>query len=232
MQESGFGRLDDVQLIRVQESYRSDFVGRDHSVFLSSEGVVCIMAAQTRNSHVVLVLDAGGYRRMTLPAPQLAGKDFCQGCLQWISANVFPGVDVYMVEDDAALKASLAQIESMAPENSSCFRIGVVYATDADESEEQMFDHKASQAFLDFLRIISDEIELLGWGGFRGQLSVRGLRAFGTQRAGLRCAGDGTGHVVLHVVSRLRGHVPRGPLAVRRGETSPHWQRYGRAVFP
>lgn len=175
-EETGFGRLDDLVIKKLApETYREDFLGKEHHVFLCSEGVVCILVPQARNSHLVLVLDQNGYRKMSLPALQLTGKDFVQGCLSWISLNVFPNCDIYMVEDDAQLRKELLRIESMAPENSTCFRIGVVYAGEDDEEESQMFVHNSAAeqaALFNFMSLFSDEIELMGWGGFKGQLST------------------------------------------------------------
>ena len=53
-----------------------------------------------------------------------------------------------------------------------CFRIGVVYCKEDQTQESEMFENKPSQAFTEFLECIGEKIDLMGWGGYRGQLCV------------------------------------------------------------
>jgi hypothetical protein len=97
---TGFGQLDDLELEKGEETYRSEFWQREHSVFLCEKGVVCILHEEARNSHLVLVLDSSGYEKHIIPALQVQGKDFTTACLHWISLNLWPNTDVWLVEED------------------------------------------------------------------------------------------------------------------------------------
>ena len=143
-------------------------------MFLSpGKGVVTILCSKQRNSYGVLVLDSKGYSKMAIPFPQVDTKDFVNSCLSWISLNVFPNSEVYLVEEDNGIRDELLKIESTSPESSNCFRIGVVYCGEDQQTEAEMFQSPPNiKSFNDFLSVIGEEIELEGWGGYRGQLSV------------------------------------------------------------
>ena len=174
-ESSGFGRLDDMKLMKIAKVYGDEFYGRDHLVFLSSGGVVCVLQEKTRHSYGVCVFEASkGFQKMAIPALQMDNvKDFVAGCLSWIELNVFPSRDVWLVDDDAEIKNELKKIEANAPESSQCYRVGVVYCGENHTTEAEMFQSPTDiPSFSDFLNIIGEEIELEGWGGYRGQLSV------------------------------------------------------------
>jgi hypothetical protein len=142
-------------------------------VFLSAGGVACVQTEKLRNCHAVLVFDVKGYTRLVIPALQLDGKEFVSAVLNWLSLNVFPAADIWLVEEDREIKKNLQKIEAEAPEASNCFRVGVVYCGVGQTTEAEFFSNPPSVArFTQFLRMIGEEIELLGWGGYRGQLSV------------------------------------------------------------
>ncbi len=69
-------------------------------------------------------------------------------------------------------QGELLDMERNAAENSSCFRVGVVSAKTGDADEAQMFENPMTERFADFLELFSDRVELQGWQGYRGQLSV------------------------------------------------------------
>lgn len=105
---TGFGRLDDMHLQRVPCIYADEFASHPHLVFLCASGVVCVSTEKARNCFAVLVFEAKGYTRMQIPALQMENvKDFASGVLNWISLNIFQGVDLWLVEDDKEIKQQL-----------------------------------------------------------------------------------------------------------------------------
>ena len=50
--------------------------------------------------------------------------------------------------------------------------MGVVYCKDEQTEEAEMFLNPVSPAFEEFLNCIGEKIDLMGWGGYRGQLCV------------------------------------------------------------
>ncbi len=170
---SGFGRLDDMHLRRIPAPYSEELYGRDHVVFLSGHGVACVQTEKHRNCFAVIVFDVKGYSRLVIPSLQLEGKEFVAATLNWLSLNVFQNTDIWLVEDDRELKNHLRKIELEAPEASNCFRIGVVYCAAGQTTEAEFFHNPPDiPRFRQFLNLIGEEIDLLGWGGYRGQLSV------------------------------------------------------------
>ncbi len=55
---AGFGQLDDLTVSRPEFAYQTQFWGREHSVLLCASGVACVLHAEGRNSHLVLLLDS------------------------------------------------------------------------------------------------------------------------------------------------------------------------------
>eukprot|EP01114_Cavostelium_apophysatum_P015326 TRINITY_DN4148_c0_g1_i1.p1 TRINITY_DN4148_c0_g1~~TRINITY_DN4148_c0_g1_i1.p1 ORF type:complete len:548 (+),score=139.82 TRINITY_DN4148_c0_g1_i1:161-1804(+) len=74
---------------------------------------------------------------------------------------------------DTKFYEDLLQIEKKHPQdNKRCLKVAVIYSKANQKSPHEMFQNKSSADFQDFLSILGEKIQLLGWTGYRGDLNT------------------------------------------------------------
>eukprot|EP01091_Cochliopodium_minus_P000913 TRINITY_DN1080_c0_g6_i1.p1 TRINITY_DN1080_c0_g6~~TRINITY_DN1080_c0_g6_i1.p1 ORF type:complete len:739 (-),score=227.44 TRINITY_DN1080_c0_g6_i1:18-2234(-) len=183
MEMSGDGDFSDLMLIQINEYYKDYFYDKEHLNFLAvpqndkvgNYGIISVSSVADKNDNlIVLWMTKDGYVKKNIPTSVFNGKKpLIEKILKWIQNEIkdFNFSEVYYVESHE-IQDELLRIEALAPEKTYCFRIGVVYCKEDQKQEEDMFLNEPSPAFTDFLNVIGDKIDLMGWGGYRGQLCV------------------------------------------------------------
>ena len=176
-----------------QSWYRDYFVGKDHQNFICSDsplGGPCIISTKKERTNKqmdfndvleqeyyrVIVRSRDGEQRLVIPASVVDQRDE-YGFLMMQVNPLFANVKLYLCPDPE-LVDNLIDYESKSfPKN---FKFGILYCKGGQKLEGQMFGNTlqkdgtgVSKEYKDFLQILGDQVDLLGFKKWSGGLDTK-----------------------------------------------------------